>query len=1605
MPDQIRYYLKETTNQILVSGSSTVAGMNALLTSSKDPNTAFDPNTTAKISALGTAVSYVVQNGTADGTVIPIADNQELWVYRGYQPTNVGDANAYKYNPHLHRPYKAYILTETGSGEPTQPWLPTGRQYEGSYATNSPLTLQNFSSGYGARQIGINGNWNNQFANYQINTNPVSGSFTVKGENRVIHPWIFTKYLSQNGATVYGSEFKIFKENYTSSFSGFSFNTSTTVGDPGPSDIALNNANPTLATTASITSDTSNYSIFSTLQSSLINAKPTWLQISSTSTPSNFIRYRINSLEVFLDMFPGNNYWEATFLNHTASVGFTPFTNNESINYAVSSSFQMGSISQGQFFTPNQQPALYPQITLTNGLYSYTSSNFDDITSTGGAASGSTQFGLYCDNDNYVKYQTVVDSTNANSVTVFFTGSNYTPEYLIIPPGFYAIYTALVGSIAYSGAFTQATLATTIVDTTAAGVAPQDIFATRWRDTYISYSSSLSSSIDGLYIFNQLPQNDIQVTASMFLNAWTGSDPTGAKYGDADYGVNVYGLGEAGDGPTWPTASLRIYTGSYPDGVPSMGSAFVTQSVFRNANIHVNGLAITMSYLIPSESIQLKDCLSIALAVTSSQNLNLISSSLVVSEYSLKFFTATQSREGDGRVPTFIENAFEGTLGFSNTPDCQPTLNNAYIYRTNPQIQEVDYSTNIYTPINFQNILSGSAQKSSVPESNYSSFSWNVNRYEGSRTQANGVNTTDGIQGSGYGELPVIDYKRVYFAYCDQVLDPYPVLNNRTQFNIKYLINAAGDALSPILSPYTAFDVQGTWDEGGSGSVAINQISGSSQYDQLNGFQQIVNVANAPQPILYSQTSSNAYTNFIPLDGNPNFISSFTQSFMQYSMKIGGTVYDPNNTNDQVLDYANLFAGITGSGGVFNSSQLSSSFASRWGQYIDPIGGAPYYDQVAPTIILNTNRTTFPVAPANWTGSAFPRDAVNVTNSAVTNPYFGYPGEIFFTRDAVAEQENLGANNISDAYKIVVDYQQPSTLPDRFRTRVGRPSSWGNPGGVSSQWGGSRVGEIQLAFESTTSTNLNAPNSAWTRIPFELIGRPTITVFFGDITSANQVRFSGQTLTLDAHSVCSDETFIGGTTPYYRYGVFQDQIQTAITTAGGGGLGSVAYIQWNFKAQTTGNLQSGRRYRFRSYLAYDAQGGEVIANDGLKNFWNPDRVPVQSPGLSGGRTFAVPVNGPFVNLSVVSPNSEDNTQDNGLNAPFWEFSSSFNSPLLTFNYDNATNPSSFTSGSLLFNSTNPASITTAYMSVNDAVSINTTPFKNQISTLANKGQLVVTNPSNPIQYFTGNITAVSGPSGTAPNQYFTYTVTPSTVSATMFDDNVELNAVLTTGSNRANPVLDTLLLKDPNGNLAYDNEYYVGYLPYKPGPNPAFPGGQEPTDTAWNRPNLEWKVEPNDEIRFLNNEGQSYQIVDVITPAQNQQQTGEYKLKLKLNRKVSSGINIQFFLLRRYVYSPNTLISNNIFPYGSLPQLTKWVDTKNTSIQTLNSGAAYTYFPATASSQETESASGSFISYIPPLRKQDNTPTGIVFPEYPVAAIQISPDEIIRDLRDKKLIS
>ena len=185
-----------------------------------------------------------------------------------------------------------------------------------------------------------------------------------------------------------------------------------------------------------------------------------------------------------------------------------------------------------------------------------------------------------------------------------------------------------------------------------------------------------------------------KLLSSVLLAAWTGSD-TGSKYGAAVYETDVYGEGEAGEGPTWQTASIRIYTGSFPNAVPSTLDSFLTESVYESAFIHTQstGVPFTFSFSIPSQSVAIKDCLSMALAVDSgSYNSASVENSLVVREYSLEFFTPTQSVIGDGRVPAFIENAFSGTLGFSNEPDCQPLYNNITGERENRRIQIIEYT-------------------------------------------------------------------------------------------------------------------------------------------------------------------------------------------------------------------------------------------------------------------------------------------------------------------------------------------------------------------------------------------------------------------------------------------------------------------------------------------------------------------------------------------------------------------------------------------------------------------------------------------------------------------------------------------------------------------------------------------------------------------------------------------------------------------------------------------------------------------------------------------------------------------------------------------------
>ena len=1761
----VNYYYKQDTNQILVGSGdgsvTTVAGMNALITSSKDPALT-DIYTVARIKSLGQAVTYqsqAVYNSASDGTgfTIDIEDDQELWVYRGIQPPNTvpnntpsdagpGDSNHTQYNAYLHRPYKLYMLTETGSGVGTSPWLPFGAFYNEStgQGTNSP----NFNNKFDVKQQGIVGNLDYTNNNFLVSESIDSGSFTVLQDHREVHPWVYTKYDTLSAPPAVGSFWKIYAERSDTANFGSeidfigTWDTATGGGDPGPGASAASN-NSTAASVTEIYVDNfawtvasatgqSPIGLASSISQSGIDGKPMGQVIltSGTGFTAASAKYSITSMS---GSFIGSDFITFTVNNPDIS-GTWPPANGAAISMSLNGPVFMGSIQQQQSTFFNLLPE-FSNIKLKNALYSFTSSDFDVSGADGTAASGSCQFGLWAEYDDYVTYKATVDTLNLAAVRIDYTGSDGLPKFSTINAGFNATFTAAVGTPSASNDLNSSTFNLEIVANTAIGSTPSNVYSTRISDVYLSLSSSLSQSIDGLYIFNQLPTEDIFVTASMLLNAWTGSDPGSPKYGikGAEYAISPsdpkYGEGEAGDGTSWPTASINIYKGNYPLDVPieSDSPLHTEQFVTLDGDYGNNGVAITTSFVLPSQSISFQDCLNMSLSVTSgSSPAAMVENSLVVSEYQLEFNNAASQEGGDGRVPTFIDNAFRGTGGFSNAPDCQPTLNNVVQERNNEHIQLIEYSTDPYDPSNFQLILSNSAARSTVPESNYLTLGWISGRYDGSIMEANDVNTIEGLVG-GYGLTPVIEYKRAYLAYCDQVTDPYPVVNRKTNFNIQFLINGGGDALNPLISEYTAFDVLGTWDEGGLGQVGINQISGSTQFDQLNGYQTTFKVGKQAIPLLYSQVSADATASIIPIAGNQTQISRVTSSFIEYDMSSQGsdklaTIAGPNLQNTKQATYFNVAQGIATqtsainpqAPGVFNSDQFTINSSSGFGQNRQPSGDVLGVVELP----IITSSIAVPYIPANAT-PPLPSG----------NEYFGNPGEIFFTADPLGS----GSNGLSDSYEIRGTFVLPSTYPSYFRHKKGSKKK-------KSKYTRTNVGTLTFAFESTDSPNLSLGSGQWTKERMEWLSNnsaqgyqePTMTFYYGTTPGTP----NGLEYEASFWDLTSDHSWNSEHSEY----TFEIQANTILNhlTSNSQRPGEVQYVTYNIPFQSDINLVSGRRYRFRCMATYKTEI-DNSSND-ARNYFNPTTLPTDGDGAQGGTfqdpipyTTTFPSNGPYVSMNVIGAAVASSLQSNALNAPFWTFAtSSVSSNSFTFDVNGTSTPFNNTStttdpgtgeiyfkpasgslkvfpGTPYINTSNASSISvtqagngtifqgadgttsgkgsgvifwnvgsfnastitsvalsTFYNSVyggyvpgdtitlfaggleDDAnlgtvssnliitldstqitpnqrgtneITISQTDSENRnVSTFIDNlaainlspdpkdfGKIFIQQNGNPGRFLTGSITNVIDNTTYATIQFHNDAQNSGNISSTTnpFAATDNLTISFTTGSTATttgdldNSVIE---LSSSNGNDSYGLGYFQGYLPYTASANANFPGGMEPQDTAWPLPNVPYTFRINDEIRFENDENKSYKIIKVLTPEQNFMINGRSKLQLTLdasNGPVDSATQLDFFLIRRYITSPNSILVDKQFPYGPLPVVKEFVPSSNTLFSGDPAFGGSTY-PNSSSIDQ----SGSFVEYVKPLLKEDNTPSGILKPEYPVVELEVTPDEVIRDLRDKKLI-
>ena len=282
-------------------------------------------------------------------------------------------------------------------------------------------------------------------------------------------------------------------------------------------------------------------------------------------------------------------------------------------------------------------------------------------------------------------------------------------------------------------------------------------------------------------------------------------------------------------------------------------------------------------------------------------------------------------------VPTFFGN---NVIPFNLALDCQPLLNNFVNQRFNPHIMDIDYNLqatntasyffggdfytpgqgNTAAPVNLRQIISGSALRATVPESNYTIARSIRPRYEGSKSTSQELNVWNIGDVGTFGKLPTIELRDAYFGYFNDLDDPYPNINGLTRVNLNYLIDEQGNALPPSLEQLSIDTFKAVFPNTTLGKLAAK--SGNGQYRSLGAPAAIERTMQYVTPIIYSQNSANNYAPVLPLSGS-GFISQYDNGdendalFARFSAQGSASIDTsvPLQTVDYYLDPSEFLTG------------------------------------------------------------------------------------------------------------------------------------------------------------------------------------------------------------------------------------------------------------------------------------------------------------------------------------------------------------------------------------------------------------------------------------------------------------------------------------------------------------------------------------------------------------------------------------------------------------------------------------------------------------------------------------------------------------------------
>jgi hypothetical protein len=223
-------------------------------------------------------------------------------------------------------------------------------------------------------------------------------------------------------------------------------------------------------------------------------------------------------------------------------------------------------------------------------------------------------------------------------------------------------------------------------------------------------------------------------------------------------------------------------------------------------------------------------------------------------------------------VDTYLDPNIFSPFPYPNS-DYNPLINNAVINRVSEYFQDVDYTTDQLVPVNFQQIISGTATPAAVQDSNYTSYRVTNPRYNGSKNTTDAVNSAATSQASvisadnypariGISQfgLPSIDLNQTYFAYFNWAGGTSPewgdFKTDRTTYSIRFFIDENGNIIRPLNDPEgIALGIMNQNFTEGQNAVSSLLNTNISSYNSsiLNGTYPIFKSGKTIQPILYTQ--------------------------------------------------------------------------------------------------------------------------------------------------------------------------------------------------------------------------------------------------------------------------------------------------------------------------------------------------------------------------------------------------------------------------------------------------------------------------------------------------------------------------------------------------------------------------------------------------------------------------------------------------------------------------------------------------------------------------------------------------------------------------------